>query len=254
MKGSQLEADGDRAVAAFWDRQAGRYNSGARGGDSHHQRTADRLEHELAGRVLCVGGLWAAAEPGRVRARLTIADLAGRMLVHFAGMGFPAVQADARALPLAAASFDHVVLPLVLHHVTGRPGEKAARLAAAAIREAVRVLRPGGCIWIKEIVVLPPVYLVERLASRVTRRLLSRFGIPLVVFHSAGFFRRSLLAADCRDVEVWPSGVAAERPGDIIAPVIGLPWLKVPRFVVPVRHVLISARKGDPPPAAAHHP
>lgn len=239
---SAAPAPGEREVAAFWDRQAARYNRGARGGDTHHQRTADRLEAELAGRVVCVGGLWAAADPARVRARVTVVDVAHRMLRHYAAAGFFALQADARALPLAGASCDHVVLPLILHHVTGRRGDAAAALAAAAVHEAVRSLRPGGRIWIKEIVVSPAVYRLERLASPLTRRLLARVGVPLVVFHSAGFFRRTLAAAGCRDVEVWPSGAPGERWSDVIAPVIGLPWLKVPRFLVPVRYVLISAR------------
>lgn len=241
MPGADPQPD---AVAAFWDREASRYNRSSRRGDTHHQRTADRLEAELSGRILCVGGLWAAADPTRIRGRVTVGDLSTRMLAHFARAGVAAVRAEARRLPLAAGSFDHVVLPLILHHVTGRRGDSARRLAREAMAESVRVLRPGGHVWIKEIVVAPPAYLVERLVSRATRWVLGRAGIPLVVFHTTAFFRRSLLAAGCRDIEVWASGAAGERWHDVIAPVIGLPWLKVPRLLVPVRYVLISACVG----------
>ena len=232
------------AVAAFWDREASRYNRSSRRGDTHHQRTADRLEAQLRGKILCVGGLWAAVDPARVQGRVTVGDLSTRMLAHFAATGVAGVRADARRLPLVTGSFDHVVLPLILHHLTGRRGDSARRLAREAMDEAVRVLRPGGRIWIKEIVVAPPVYLVERLASPATRWILERAGIPLVVFHTTAFFRRSLLDAGCRDVDVWASGAVGERWYDVIAPVIGLPWLKVPRFLVPVRYVLISASAG----------
>jgi len=46
--------------------------------------------------------------------------------------------ADARELPFASASFDLVVSSLALSNIRGAHGR------AAALREMVRVLRPGG--------------------------------------------------------------------------------------------------------------
>jgi ubiquinone/menaquinone biosynthesis C-methylase UbiE len=50
------------------------------------------------------------------------------------------IQGDALALPFAAASFDRVVMVWVLEHLADEP------MRLAALREALRVLRPGGRI------------------------------------------------------------------------------------------------------------
>jgi arsenite methyltransferase len=54
------------------------------------------------------------------------------------------VDADARNLPFAAASFDVVVSSLAISNIRGADGR------AQALREAVRVLRPGGRLRIAD--------------------------------------------------------------------------------------------------------
>lgn len=52
--------------------------------------------------------------------------------------GVDLVDADARDLPFPPASFDVVVSNLTIHNIPGTGGR------GQALREAVRVLRPGG--------------------------------------------------------------------------------------------------------------
>jgi SAM-dependent methyltransferase len=94
-------------------------------------------------RLLDVGSgaqaLFARTVARRARAQVTIldyqADLSRRRHDPFAG-----VRGDARSLPFADASFDRVTLVSAVEHFEG-DGD------AAAMREAARVLRPGGrCI------------------------------------------------------------------------------------------------------------
>jgi SAM-dependent methyltransferase len=73
-------------------------------------------------------------------------DASSQMLgVAHRQRGFPAVQADAMALPVAEGAADAVVLAYVLFHLAD---------PSAAIREAARALRPGGCVgtvtWVSE--------------------------------------------------------------------------------------------------------
>ena len=55
------------------------------------------------------------------------------------------LDADARALPLPDASFDVVVSSLTIHNIPG------ADQRAQALREVVRVLRPGGRLRIVDV-------------------------------------------------------------------------------------------------------
>jgi SAM-dependent methyltransferase len=57
---------------------------------------------------------------------------------------FRPIEADAALLPLRACSVDVVVFDFVLHHLTGQG------VMEDAIREAARVLRPGGIVVARE--------------------------------------------------------------------------------------------------------
>jgi SAM-dependent methyltransferase len=228
-------------VPRFWDRQAERYNRDRRG-DNHHQHAADLLEPHLHGEVLSIGGLWAAANIQRVNARLTVADSSSGMLRQYAEAGLSTLRADARSLPVVSDTYDHVVMPLVLHHIAGNNGVQARRQARRALGEAVRVAKPGGQVWIKEIVVSRAVYMPELVLSPLTRAVLALADIPLVIFHSLAFYRSALLELGCQEVRSWGNVGASERWNDWVAPVIGLPRLQVPRFTFPVRYVLVCAR------------
>jgi demethylmenaquinone methyltransferase/2-methoxy-6-polyprenyl-1,4-benzoquinol methylase len=69
-----------------------------------------------------------------------VADLSAPMLERAAAKGLDTVQADATALPFEDSSFDAVTMISMIHHVTDQ---------AAAVREAQRVLRPGGRLVLK---------------------------------------------------------------------------------------------------------
>jgi SAM-dependent methyltransferase len=205
---------------------------------------AERLAASLGGDVLTVGGMWQRPEvPATVR--LTIVDASAAMLRQ-AGARLPSarlVKADARALPLGDTSFDHVVLPLVLHHVAGRSGAEARQGATAVLAEAHRVLRPGGTLWISEFCVNKPIYAAECLLAPLTRRVLGLAGVPLVIMHDRAFYRDALARPSWSAVRIEKMGAEAAGPTDLITPIIGLPWIRVPRALYPLVPTLIQAQR-----------
>lgn len=230
-------------VGSFFDANAGSYGVRDAGLRAFHVEIARRLEAALHGSVLCIGGPWAQHRvPAGVR--LTIVDLSRGMLDKYRRDGATVALADARALPFGHESFDHVVMPLVLHHVAGRNADEAQAGARAVIAEAARVLRRGGRLWISELCVGRAIYRAERALAPATRGLLDLAGVPLVIMHSARFYRNALREAGLFDAHAEAVEVAGASSLDLITPVIGVPWLKVPRFLYPVTPTLLTARRG----------
>lgn len=231
-------------VSRFWNDQADGYGRSVDSDwveRSHHRVTADLLNRELEdGRILCVGGPWVAADLGL---DLTVLDISVGMLRLYARAGMTPILGDGRQPPLSDSSFDHVVVPLVLHHITGRGAASARENVRRAVRVAARLLEPGGRLWIKEIVVPAPIYALELFLAPLTRAALAAKKIPLVIFHTDRFFRRALSEAGLTDVRSIVSDSPDERWYDRIAPVIGLPRLRVPRLLVPVRYRLIVGER-----------
>jgi demethylmenaquinone methyltransferase/2-methoxy-6-polyprenyl-1,4-benzoquinol methylase len=69
-----------------------------------------------------------------------VVDRSPEMLARAAAKGLETVEANAQALPFESASFDAATMISMLHHVEDRD---------AALREAKRILRPGGLLVLK---------------------------------------------------------------------------------------------------------
>jgi SAM-dependent methyltransferase len=228
-------------VAQFWDEQSAAFTADDGRLRYYHSEFAAILNREIAGNVLCVGGLYQniALDPRR---RVAVVDVSEQMLRVWAARGLATVCGDARGLPVASASVDHVVFPLVLHHITDGEAGASRENVAACLREANRVLRPGGTMWAIEILVSTPVYWAERLLAPVTRLALGTRGIPLVIFHTPRFYLSRLAAAGFAEASLTRSQADLGAWYRLIRPIIGLS-LRVPRFVVPVKYGLLRAVK-----------
>ncbi len=234
----------DRDVGGYFDVQAAGYTSSTAGMQYHHHATARIIDAGVRGDVLTVGGIWKYANVGGVDGRVVVADLSREMLGTYASLGADRLQADATALPFAGGEFDHVVLPLVVHHVAGDSLAEAVDGARAVLTEVRRVLRPGGQVWISEFCLPGWVYAVERAAVPVTRRFLWLFGTPLVVMHSLPFYERTLRELGFSAVTARAIAPPDATPWDWITPIIGVRFIKVPRFAYPAYPTLITARAG----------
>ncbi len=231
------------SAGEFFNRAAKNYGVSRRGGmRAFHRISAGKIESALHGNVLCVGGVWTAADLDSLTCSVTVADLSEKMLGRWQEQGVETIVCDARELPFEEESFDHVVMPLVLHHITGSTGPDSRRQATRALSEARRVLRQGGQLWISEFEVSRVVYGLEILAAPLTKTLLSLVGIPLVIMHDARFYEQALVDLGFEDIKCERITSAKAGPFDMIQPVIGLRFFLVPRFLYPVRPFLVTAR------------
>ena len=231
-------------TANFFDSHATTYIESEAGMRAFHEVSARRIEASLSGRVLSAGGVWALCDPTALqRLDLAVVDASQAMVKRYQTEGINAIRGDTRALPFADGSFDHVVLPLVLHHITEGSWRAAREQVNAVFREVFRVLAPGGSVWISEFCVERLVYWAQALASPLLKRTLQLRAIPLVVMHTATFYERALRQVGFDEVESFQPRPDGVRWYDVIEPVIGLPWLKVPRATYPVRPTVVSATR-----------
>lgn len=233
----------NRAVGDFFDDNAERYYADEFGNQLYNEGIARLIERELDGTVLSVGGLWDRCEIDGHSYRILLADLSRRMLRAWAAIGPDGVCCDALHLPFVRGSMDHVVMPLILHHITGRSVREARRLVRQVLRSSLEVVRPGGRVWISDFLVPLPIYAAEFVLSPLTRATLALVSQTLVVMHSESFYRSALAETGWEDVRVQTLRLDEARPFDLVIPILGMPWLRVPRLLYPLKPSLISARR-----------
>jgi len=227
--------------AEFWDKQGAAFTAHDGQRRSYHAEFAATLNGELSGDVLCVGGLYQNADLGGGQ-RFAVVDVSEQMLHTWAARGARVQVGDARRLPVPADSVDHVVFPLVLHHITDGRAIASRQNVGACLGEAYRVLRPGGTVWAVEILVSAAIYGAELALAPLTRAALATQGIPLVIFHSRHFYLSQLAAHGFAEASLRYSHADQGRWYDMIQPVVGL-GLRVPKILVPVKYGLLRGVK-----------
>jgi SAM-dependent methyltransferase len=227
--------------AEFWNKEGAAFTASDGLRRSYHAEFAAVLNRELTGDVLCVGGLYQNVDLAGGQ-RFSVVDVAEQMLHVWASRGARVQVGDARHLPVAPASVDHLVFPLVLHHITDGRSAAARANVTACFREAHRVLRPGGSVWAIEILVSDVVYAVERTLAPLTRSALAIKNIPLVIFHSRHFYLSTLAGTGFTDAALTFSSADQGHWYDLTRPVVGLNLL-VPKFLVPVKYGLLRGVK-----------
>ena len=159
---------------AFWSRHARRYDRATRALNRRFMEMARNVAERVRGLEvleLAAGTGLVTAELARTARALVATDISEDMLAILRGrmasldaLNVEVRPADATALPFPDMSFDAVVMANLLHLLPD---------PAAALREARRVLRPGGLL-------LAPTFCHgETFAARCVSRTLALAGFPI---------------------------------------------------------------------------
>lgn len=143
------------------------------------------------------------------------------------------VCASATALPFADASVDTVVAVYALHHMTGTSVKETCVMVNEVLSEFARVIRPGGRILVIEMAPVGPFGILQDFFWNTSKTLL---GTALDQF----FWTPNRLQERCPG-SIWKLKMDfvqfASSPLESVPPIFSLPWLRIPRFLYPLRPV-----------------
>lgn len=148
------------------------------------------------------------------------------------------VCASAAALPLADESVDTIVCLYSIHHMTGRRVAENEALVAQVLREFARVIKPGGEVMIFEMAPVGIFGWAERVVWNFKKRI---FGAKLDMFFWPVEALRQLAntTAPHARLEVLEFVSTAWA---LFPPIFSLPWLRIPRFLYPLKPVMYRWR------------
>jgi len=235
MKGSPQE---------FFDRESSRYGQFVKQRD-FVPFLREKINPLLKGRVLDVGsGCIFDFDKSGFDLYLAL-DLSLGMLLGLERDGkVKAICGDANHLPFREGSFDTVIYRAVLHHLNpeGKPLREMKEVVKGAFIEARRILRKDGQILVIEPCLPAWLEKGEWLLTPLIRWSTGRFGLPYVFL----FSKKRL--SDLLRKGGWPFlEIERVRGGgrnwEWIMPVLGLPFIKIPRWASPSAVHLFRGRR-----------
>jgi ubiquinone/menaquinone biosynthesis C-methylase UbiE len=143
------------------------------------------------------------------------------------------VCASATALPLREQSADVILAVYSLHHMIGASRMATKSTVMEVLQEFFRVVRPGGSILVIEMAPIEPFGFFQDLFWDLSKKALSS---SLDQF----FWTPERLKKACHNLKGWkdPQIISfASSWWECFPPIFSLPWLKIPRFLYPLRPI-----------------
>jgi len=236
------ETSSDEGRAHF--RKVHRTYQSAMDGDAFvavHDRIRREIEPRLGRRVLDVGSGGVPDFLSTPARTVVSMDYELESLLHGTRAAVLGVAGDILRIPLRAASVDSVIAQQVFHYLTDPPFSSSGAATGRALAEARRVLTPGGTLFIVDSAVPGLLLLAQRAVYGLSYPLLRALKRPTVFIPTVRRLRRQLAAAGFGSsrVKIIDWGDAAGASATLF------PRLRFPLRRLPVRCVVISARKGS---------
>ncbi len=235
------QASDSEDLREFFDRQhaTNQYESLKSMTQALDQEAARHLNTLICGDTLSVGGVWDFFSWSDRLTSLTVLDLSAEMLRSYCPDGATGVVGNLYDCSFPSDSLDHIVFPLMLHHVAQGSWRECEARVRTAVARAKGWLRPDGHLTILEYCPNPTWMPLQRVALPVTTRFLTRFHQPLVVMHSRTFYedvlRHEFNSVNSRRIEA--DGV---NPWTFYPVFMSIRWLRVPLAVYPKLHLFTA--------------
>jgi ubiquinone/menaquinone biosynthesis C-methylase UbiE len=140
------------------------------------------------------------------------------------------IMGSATKMPFPSHSLDMVVCFYSIHHFVGSNREENRRLVSDAFHEFARVIKPGGSLFIYEMIPMAPAALMQSFVWNPARKVL---GKKLdMYFWNAEFFDR--IRSGIRREVVLERVFFQSSLRMVICPAFSLPQLKLYRFLYPL--------------------
>lgn len=169
-------------------------------------------------------------------------DLSLEMQKRARREGINLVCGDALALPFKRDAFDTVLYSSLLHHLFGKGAKDTIKRVRFALTQGYGCLRKGGSTIIIESCLPCFFERMERLLFFFLKFIFSLTGQPEAFLFSVGTLKKLLFESGHGGVETVEV-FGKRKPWEWVAPFLGLPYVKVPRGMIPARWVFLEGKK-----------
>lgn len=201
------------------------------------------IEPRMGGRVLDVGngGVRRFFSPGTFF--YVGVDSSLEMLKKGEDKGIEKICGEATLLPLREGVFDTVFYRHLLHHLADRNPERTIEIVKTVLHQGLACLEKKGNVIIVEPCL--PLFLekIERAFFFILRAFYFLTKQSDIFLFSAESLTRSLEEIGFREIEVWQSSDDEQNPWEWTRAFIGLPFLRIPKWVNPGRRTIFEARR-----------
>jgi len=170
-------------------------------------------------------------------------DFSQEMLKKGESEGIHKVCGEALKLAFRDGSFDTLFYRSLLHHLAGKNLRETIQMVKMALGQGFVCLQTEGNVLIIE-PCLPSFFeRVEKLLYHLSRAFFFLTKQSNVFLFSAGTLTRALLESGFREIKVWKIDDRGRSRWELISPMIGLSFIKIPRGLNPTRRTIFEARK-----------
>ena len=172
-------------------------------------------------------------------------DSSPEMLQKGKAEGIEKVCGEATRLSFRGQVFDTVFYRSLLHHLAGRDFERTMEMVKKALREGSFCLKKNGNVIVIEPCLPNFLERAERILFFISRVFSFLTKQSEVFLFSSETLIRSLQETGYREIKVWKEDNAERNLREWVSPFLGLPFVKIPRWLNPTKRIILEGRKGE---------